>query len=251
MPELAKQTWPQARQAIQMCGAALLPVGAIEQHGPHLPLGTDWFIAQHIAAQVARAPEWLLLPGIPVGVSHEHRQFWGTLTISADDLRAVVLATIRSAAGHGIKRFVLVNGHGTNCAPLDEAARLLRADGISVYVFNWWQAIVDTLTTLSLNPVDNAGPVETSLILAIDPELMRGEGLPDAAQGTQWGAAVEGVQVEFDAIRFTQAGNVGDPRLADAAKGRVLIDEAVARLTRFCIWLAARRDDHLAAAHKP
>ena len=251
MPELAKLTWPQARQAIQTCDVALLPVGSVEQHGPHLPLGTDWFIAHHIAAQVARAPRWLLLPGVVVGVSHEHLQFWGTLTVSADELRAFVLAAVRSAATHGMRRFVLVNGHGTNGAALDEAARLLRADGIAAYVFNWWQAIADTLSALSLQPVDHAGPVETSLVLAIDPGLVCGDGLRDAGQGTEWGTFIEGVQVEFDAIRFTEAGNVGDPRTADAAKGHVLVAEAVAGLTRFCIWLADQRDDPLAAAHKP
>ncbi len=246
MPELAQLTWPEARDAIKRCLVALFPVGAVEQHGPHLPLATDSIIAQGIAARVAEDPRWLLLPGLSVGVSHEHAQFWGTLTVSAEELRALTLATVRSAAAHGVSRFVLVNGHGTNCAALDDAARVLRSDGLPTYVFNWWQAIAPTLASLSLRPVDHAGPVETSLMLAIDPRHVRSDRLEEAGRASEWGAYVDGVQVEFDAVRFSPEGNVGDPRNADAATGRALLRDAAAALERFCRWLADQPGARLA-----
>ncbi len=246
MPELAQLTWLEAREAIKACHVALLPVGSVEQHGPHLPVATDSIIAQGIAARVAEDPRWLLLPGLSVGVSHEHGQFWGTLTVSAEGLRDLTLATLRSAAAHGISRFVLVNGHGTNCAALDDAARLLRSDGLPTYVFNWWQSIAPTLASLHLRPVDHAGPVETSLMLAIDPRHVRSDRLQEAGRTSEWGAYVDGVQVEFDAVRFSAQGNVGDPRSASAATGRVLLRDAVGALARFCHWLADQADARLA-----
>ncbi len=246
MPQLVQLTWPEAGKAIKACLVALLPVGSVEQHGPHLPLATDSMIAQAIAVRLVEDPRWLLLPSLSLGVSHEHGQFWGTLTVSAEELRGLALATIHSAAAHGITRFVLVNGHGTNCAALDDAARVLRSDGLPTYVFNWWQAIAPTLASLSLRPVDHAGPVETSLMLAIDPRHVRSDRFQEAGQTDEWGAYVDGVQVEFDAVRFSAKGNIGDPRSADAATGQVLLHDAVAALGRFCQWLADQPDARLA-----
>jgi creatinine amidohydrolase len=246
MVELAQLTWPEAKQAIRATSVALLPVGSIEQHGPHLPLSTDLIIAEHIAAGAAAAPGLLLLPSLPVGVSCEHSQFWGTLTIPPDRLRDLALAIIRSASAHGLRKFVFVNGHGTNCAPLDDAARLLRGEGLPTYVFNWWQAVGSTLASLSLRPVDHAGPVETSLLLAMDPRLVRGSCISAAGRVGDWGTYVESVQVGFDAIAFSAEGNVGDPRSADAEKGAIVLREAVTALARFCVWLAGQAETDLA-----
>jgi len=119
--ELARLSWPDARDAIREADVALLPVGAMEQHGPHLPLGTDWYIASHIAHETAEQDGLLVLPGFAVGVSHEHRQFWGTLTVSPGQLRDQAIAVARSLATHGLRRIVFVNGHASNCAPLEAA----------------------------------------------------------------------------------------------------------------------------------
>ena len=245
MTELAQLTWAEAKEAIEASPVSLLPVGSIEQHGPHLPLATDLLIAQHLAARAAEKSRRLLLPPLPVGISHEHSQFWGTLTLSADGLADLALAIVRSAAAHGLKRFVFVNGHGANCVALDDAARQLRGENLPTYVFNWWQAVGPALRSLSLSPVDHAGPVETSILLAINPSLVRTNRLSDAARAGEWGRSVESVQVLFDAVSFTPEGNVGDPRSATAEKGTILLRDAIAALNRFCDWLADRPDGDL------
>jgi len=245
--ELERLNWPDARDAICAAPVALLPIGAVEQHGPHLPLGTDWFIARHIARDAAARSALPLLPGIPVGVSHEHRQFWGTLTVSKDQLRDHAVAIARSLAAHGLRRIVFVNGHGSNCGPLEEAARQLRRDRIHAFVFNWWQSIAATLAELFPEPTAHAGSIETSLMLAIDPALVSRERLSDASGVTEWGTYVEGVQVGFDTVEFSAAGNVGDPGRGDADKGRAILSAAVDSLARFCAWLVSREDDDLAA----
>jgi len=249
--ELARLSWPDARDAIRQASVALLPVGAIEQHGPHLPLGTDWYIASHIAQEMTEQDGLLLLPGFAVGVSHEHRQFWGTLTVSPRQLRDQAMVVARSLAAHGLRRIVFVNGHGSNCAPLDEAVRHLREDGIRAFVFNWWQSIANTLAQLFPDPTAHAGSIETSIMLVIDPDLVRKECFEKASESTEWGAYVEGVQVGFDAADFSDQGNVGDPGLADVEKGARALTAARESLSRFCGWLSERSDEDLASApHK-
>lgn len=243
--ELARISSKDAREAMRVARVALLPVGAVEQHGPHLPLGTDWYIASHIAHEAAQAADRLLLPGIPVGVSREHRQFWGTLDVSSPMLRDQAIAIARSAAVHLLRRIVFVNGHGSNCAALEEASRDLREEGVFAFVFNWWQSIGPWLAELFPDPTAHAGSIETSLMLAIDPGLVRRDRFDEAGRSDRWGTYVEGVLVGWDAIDFTAEGNVGDPRLADVGKGSAALSAACESLGRFCDWLARQADEEL------
>ncbi len=245
--ELARLSWPDARDAIRQAHVALLPVGATEQHGPHLPLGTDWYIASHIAGEVAEQDGRLLLPGIQVGVSREHRQFWGTLAVSPSQLRDQAMAVARALGDHGLRRIVFVNGHGSNSAPLEDAARKLREQDIHAFVFNWWQSIATTLAELFPDPPAHAGSIETSLMLAIHPDLVHEDRFDEASSVSQWGTYLEGVLVGFDAADFTDAGNVGgDPSLASVEKGRTALSAACDSLGRFCTWLAERPEEDLA-----
>ena len=249
--ELARLSWPDARDAIRQASVALLPVGAIEQHGLHLPLGTDWYIASRIAQETTEQDGLLLLPGFAVGVSHEHRQFWGTLTVSPTELRDQAMAVARSLGDHGLRRIVFVNGHASNCAPLEAAAQRLRCDGIYAFVFNWWQSIAATIAELFPEPTSHAGSLETSVMLVIDPDLVREERFDKASESTEWGRYVEGVQVGFDVADFSDQGNVGDPRLADVENGMRVLMAARESLSQFCVWLSERSDEELASApHK-
>jgi len=240
--ELLHLTWPEARDAIRSAGIALLPVGAVEQHGPHLPLGTDLFIARWITDRAIESRRWIRLPEIAVGASEEHRQFWGTLWVSPDRLRDQSEALADAAASHGIRRIVFVNGHGGNAGPLADAARRLRHRDIHAYVYNWWISIRDLLSSLFPDPTAHAGSIETSAMLAIDPDAVRFDRIREADPAREWGVRVEGVEVASDAIEFTASGNVGDPALADPDAGRRILDEAAGRLVRFGDWLSDRPD---------
>jgi creatinine amidohydrolase len=243
--KLTELTWVEAREAILQARVALLPVGSTEQHGPHLPLGTDWLVARRIAEQASKKGGWLVLPGLPVGVSEGHRQFWGTLWLCPDMLRDYVVSLARSLASHNLRRIVFVNAHGGNCAALDEAVRILRTERICVYTHNWWIAIRDLLRELFPDPTAHAGSIETSAMLAIDPALVNQERFKEASSVVQWGKWMEGVEVGMDTIDFSEEGNVGDPSLAEVEKGRALIEAAADGLNRFCIWLAEQPEDAL------
>lgn len=246
--ELSRMSWSQAKDGISAAKVALLPVGSTEQHGPHLPLGTDWLTAQEIARRAGKLGGWLVLPTVPVGVSEHHRQFWGTLWVPPEVLRDYVMGMARALASHGLRRLVLVNGHGGNTAALEEAARRLRLEGIFSFVYVWWRAIPEVIAEVVESGGSHAGEMETAVVLAIAPELVRPEAYGEAAaKGVpQWGKRVEGVEVGFDTLDFSGSGATGDPSRATVEKGERLLAAAAGRLQAFCQWLAAQPEEELA-----
>lgn len=244
--ELARLSWAQAKEALERAKVALLPVGSMEQHGPHLPLGTDYLTAAWIAREAARRGDFLLLPTIPVGVSPHHRQFWGTLWVEPEVLRDYVMGIARSLAYHGLRRLVFVNGHGGNTEALMEACRRLRDEGIYAYVYIWWRAVGEEIQKHFAGG-GHAGPVETSVVWHISPELVQPERFAEAAAGAgeRWGRPVHGVNIGYDTIDFSTSGCVGDPRKADPAKGEEVMEATVEKLLNFCRWLASAPEEEL------
>jgi creatinine amidohydrolase len=184
----------------------LIPVGSTEQHGPHLPLATDTLIAEEIAGRSVHHTEGLMIgPTISVSASGEHAGFPGTLSIGTAVTTALVIELVRSADwAAGV---VLVNAHGGNHAAITAAVDTLVAEGRSV--LSWspsWPRRLDG------GPADlHAGRIETSMMLAIDPGLVRLE------------LAVAGADATLDDLRshgvkaVSPNGVLGDP---DGASGR-------------------------------
>ena len=128
---LGELTWPEAKRRFQEVDVALLPVGAIEQHGPHLPLDCDAFDADYLAKAVAercKEPSPLVLPLISYGVSYHHEDFSGTLSVNPETLSQMVYDIGMSAVKHGITKLVIVNGHGGNSPALHFAAQMINRD---------------------------------------------------------------------------------------------------------------------------
>lgn len=251
--KLENLTWETTREALQNKPIGLIPIGAVENHGPHLPLATDWIAATAIAEAAASRDGIMVLPGCSVGVSEHHRQFWGTIWIEPDLLRGLAVGIARAAASHGMDRLVFVNGHGGNTATLDQATRILRKEGIHAFVFEYWHAIHELIERTCQLPEDHAGDMETSVVLAVDPSLVYRERFAQAAaQGVvSWGRQVHGVQLPLDTVEFTRSGTVGDPSRASAEKGRLLIDASAEELVKFCTWLSARDEAELASSGRP
>jgi creatinine amidohydrolase len=224
---LAELTWPEVEAAIAAGRrTAVLPLGALEQHGPHLPLATDTWIGDALAEGVcARLEDTLQLPTVALGCSVEHMAFPGTVDLRAETLTAVLADTIRSLAHHGIARVFVFSAHGGNVSPLRDALPALRAAVAPVEVVA--QTDLDDVTA-RLHRVaaahgiapgaagHHAGEVETSILLAIRPGAVRMDML---AAGLV--ADVPDPQALFYPSLRPHApdGTVGDPRPADAARG--------------------------------
>jgi creatinine amidohydrolase len=158
---------------------AVLPVGAVEQHGPHLSLSVDRDILDGIiAAAVPLIPEdcpALFLPTCPVGKSNEHSSWPGTLTLSAATLMAMWSEIGASVAAAGVKKLILLNSHGGQIAPMDIVARDLRVKhGMLTVAANWFgMGLPEGLISADEERFGiHAGEVETSMMLALHPGLV-------------------------------------------------------------------------------
>jgi creatinine amidohydrolase len=168
---LANMTQPQAKEALGR-GTAIIVTGSIEQHGGHLPLGTDAFAALTIALRVGRRLEAPVLPLSPVGVAPYHLHWAGSLTISPDTLAALMLDVCEGLSAAGVERVIVVNWHEGNTAAIRIAADRLQAK-LPVRVI----VVEAHVITNGLFPDEmeftHAGSMETAAVLAHDPSLVR------------------------------------------------------------------------------
>ena len=201
---LGERTWTEVERA-----TVLVPVGSLEQHGPHLPLDTDARIAAAVARRAAD-PSMLIAPPLAYGASGEHEGFAGTLSIGHAALRAVLVELGRSA-GAWASRLVFVNGHGGNLPTVAEAAIQLRAEGRDVA---WSGCVVPGGDA-------HAGRTETSILLALDPSVVR---LAAAEVGNTAPLRDLMPALTSGGVKAASANGVlGDPRGATAAEGEALL----------------------------
>jgi creatinine amidohydrolase/Fe(II)-dependent formamide hydrolase-like protein len=234
-------TWPQMEARLGANDMALLPVGAIEQHGPHLPLDTDSFDAEYLSRRVAEAcspPRPLVLPLLPYGVSYHHRDFKGTVGITNETLSQLVYDVGMSCAENGIRKLIIINGHGGNDPALHYAAQMINRDtGIFVCVDSGETSDVDIAKlTVTANDV-HAGEVETSTSLAIRPELVHMElaesSIPAFSSEYLDFSSKRGISWFGSTRMISPNGIMGDPTRADAAKGERIWQIMVAHLVAF------------------
>jgi len=233
-------TWKEGRSLFHERQVALVPVGATEQHGPHLPLGTDFMIVSAIATEVAKHGGFVSTPVVPVGSSYHHRQFWGTLWVSPATLMQYLLEIARSLKYHGIDRLIFVNGHGAgNTFAVQECRQYLREEGVTALVYEWWYAVRDLTEELFEKPAGHADEIETSLMMAVAPSLVRSECFSEAEKGAvdSWGVTHFGAETYFDTIDFSPNGAIGRPTLASAEKGKRLFEASCKQLLNLAQWL--------------
>ncbi len=140
----------------------LIPMGSTEQHGPHLPLDTDTRIARELAVRVAaELDDVLVAPALPIGASGEHAGFAGTLSVGIEVAAQMIVEIVRTA-GPEFERIVVISGHGGNAAALRSAQDLCAHEGRPVEI--WWPQLAEGDA--------HAGRTETSVMLAVAPELV-------------------------------------------------------------------------------
>ncbi|MEM1120562.1 MAG: creatininase family protein, partial [Bacteroidota bacterium] len=170
-------TWEEAEEHLQKVDIALLPVGAIEQHGPHLPLDVDAFDADYLAKKVAAAcshPKPLVLPLVLYGVSYHHEDFRGTISISNEAMAQYIYEIGKSVAKNGIKKLIIVNGHGDNAPTLNYAAQMINRDtGIFVCIDTGETSDTDLDKLITTKNDAHAGETETSTTLDNRPQLVQ------------------------------------------------------------------------------
>jgi creatinine amidohydrolase len=241
---LDRLSWPDVQLAAARPGSTVIwPFGAIEQHGPHLPLNTDALFADRIVDAVlervsADLPIWRL-PVSSFGFSPEHRGFPGTLSLGAEALLALVMAVGRDLTSAGFDRLILFNAHGGQIALLQVAARQLRAElpAMAVLPCFLWSG-PEGIDRLVPEPERHEGLhaalAETSLMLHLAPELVGKERPHDGQLGQDWGNSpppgwsLEGaVPDAWLTADLSSSGVIGDARGASAELGEALFHELV------------------------
>lgn len=198
-------------------GVLIVPIGATEQHGPHLPLDTDTYLAGEIASRVnAVRPTSGLAPSLAFGSSGEHADFPGTLSIGTDVLCALVVELVRDSSRHW-SSLLVVNGHGGNFEALQQAARICRHEGRAFAAVH-----------LAVEGMDaHAGAAETSMMLYLDPSRVR---LPLVRQGNLSPTQDLMQQLRKGGVRTVSPNGVlGDPTGASADQGQNWIDALTAK----------------------
>ena len=174
--EAALLPWPRVGELLASGAVPILPFGAQEQHGPHLPLSTDTMMADGLARRLAAAVGGLLLPALPYGQTTDNSAFSGTVSLSFDTTRAVAVDIAAAVQAHGARGLVIVNGDFGNRAPLTLAARQISDAGLRVLVVNYpglEQVVADLLTTEPAGfGLVHADEFETSVVLALRPETV-------------------------------------------------------------------------------
>jgi creatinine amidohydrolase len=213
----------------------VLPIGAVEQHGPHLPVLTDALVAEALLARaLERRPDdgsvWAL-PTQAYGKSNEHAGFAGVLALSAQTLAATLLELAAGVATSGLKRLMFLNGHGGNTDVLDYVARDVRAAHgivcVSAHPFRFGLAAA-VVSGAEEGFGIHAGEAETSTLLALAPELVHED---------RFAAELPGVRTSLRRLSLkgaasfgwltrdlSESGTIGDPRAATAEKGQAILD---------------------------
>jgi len=228
--------------------ACVFPLGAIEQHGPHLPVFTDWLIANALASRLDEScgGRLLVMPGPAVGCSEHHLAFSGTLSNAHETFRATVMESLDAAVAHGFRRFLLLNAHGGNAAIggviAEQASR--RWPKADVVFTTWFRLAAERLRPLvqgEYPSVGHACEFETSVVLALRPDLVDmsavvDDGIPQASpmlRGDLLRGGGATRSLPFD--RISKSGVFGKPTLATAEKGRQILEITVSMLRQLVI----------------
>lgn len=232
-------TWPELAEAVKRQPVVVIPIGSVEQHGPHLPLDTDNFLIWNICEEAARRAdgEILLMPQVPYGFETHHMDFPGTIDVKPEHLLHFMVDITTSVAHHGFERILIADGHGSNMPVLDLVARRTNTETKALCGAFIWPSLapeaVRKVRQSGRGGMAHACELETSVYLHLDAarvqmDKARAEtGMP--ASEFIWMDLMEGSPVLLMDrwTRFSKSGVSGDPTLATAEKGRAVFEAVV------------------------
>jgi creatinine amidohydrolase len=234
-----RMTAPALIKAARENAVVIIPLGATEQHGPHLPVQVDWRLAYEVSLRAAGLMHGrqraLVTPAIPFGMSEHHMSLGGTLTLNYSTMAAVVGFVVRSAARHGFARIFVLNGHGGNIAALETIITELTIElKLPLAGGTYWQIGIDSIRQILEHQgvVLHACEAETSMLQALSPETVMPLDASFKAPLVPGLSAIEGVNPGVYRWQQLQTrspiGVIGEAWAATPEKGRRLLD-AIAR----------------------
>lgn len=237
-------TWPEMAEVVKRQPVVVLPIGSVEQHGPHLPLDVDNFLIWNICEEAAQRAEGeiLLMPPVPYGFETHHMDFPGTIDIQPEHLLHFMLDITTSVARHGFERILIADGHGSNMPILDLVARRTNIETSALCgAFIWPSLAPDAIARVRQSGrggMAHACELETSVYLHLDAPRVR----MDKARAELGMGGSDFIFMDLMAgspvllmdvwSRFSKSGVSGDPTLATAEKGKAVFDAVVDAFVR-------------------
>ena len=226
MRELIHMTWKEIEALDRDKAIMVMPIGSVEQHGPHLPVGTDYLIAQAFAQRLTQWKETsymgILLPTIQFGVNAEHAHFQGTIRVPQESISSLLEGQCNSLMEYGFHRFVILNSHGGNSSLLDSFVRNYRISHpcqmtaftyLSSTVYKGHEELFENEVGLDIH----AGEFETSIMQYIYPQLVKDD---LARTGDECNLSSRALPPGWLTRELSRSGVMGRPSLATAEKGQ-------------------------------
>jgi len=248
---IGEMTWTEVRDQVGTGAAAIIPMGSIEEHGPHAPMG-DYMIIDAIAKRTADATGDLVVPTLPFGYSEYFRMYPGCITLRPETLTAVVEDTIECLLSHNLNRIVIFNGHAGNLPILELLGRKYRRKiGLVIPIVSPLQVMQNPALIKELYGegfvLGHGGEPVGSIYKVLAPDSVHMERAGAFGRSNMFGMPTEGLgtvnvngvraQVALDMTDVTpDTGSLSDPSLATAERGAKLLDFTVARCIEFMQW---------------
>jgi creatinine amidohydrolase len=243
-----EMTWPEVNEAVAQRRVALVPVGAIEQHGPHLPVDVDNTFVEHICDETARRGAGFIvsMPAVHYGYNTHNMDFPGTIDIKMQNFMNYCCDIGESLACQAFSRILFVNGHGSNASLCDLIARKLTVTTTAmVGAVNHWQVAWDVIQSLlegGSYAADHACEWETSEYMALRPELVQvdkiADEIPAHRGGPRWLYPDLSSQRQVHFMnwwsKMNTSGVAGTPSRATAEKGRKMLEATIEGLVVIC-----------------
>ena len=204
---LEHMNYPEVEEYLKKCDLVIIPVGSLENHGKHMPLGTDTLIPHRIAELICERSEYVIAPTIPYGATDDLTGFAGTVSLGVDGLTWLLGRVVDQLYRYGFRRFIILNGHGGNCKSADTVGISVYERGGLLACVNWW------LIAGELKPEwkgGHGGGEETAGVMAVDPGLIHYEYLTEP-EGVRNDLSEELPSASWTSVRFRGA-SVSVPR---------------------------------------
>lgn len=240
----------QIQKAIDESAIIVIPIGATEQHGPHLPLATDYFMAETVAYQAAaslkaKGVKVLVTPAIWTGYSPHHMDFAGSITLRGETVINLLIDVVKSIWSHGARKIFILNGHGGNMNLINSTVQMLKFEHqVMVTAASYWSfatKFIPEWRLSELGGIDHACEMEMSLMLHNAPGLAN----QDQARNASWfpksrfltGDLMAGAPVStaWSFKDLTTDGTLGNAEIASANRGKDLMQVIVDEITEFLI----------------
>ena len=248
---LGEMSWTEVRDSIKQGAAAIIPLGSIEEHGPHAPMG-DYVVVDAIAERTAIVTGDLVVPTMPFGYSEYFRDYPGTITLRPETLAEVVNDIVDCLSQHGLHHIVIFNGHAGNAPILELLTRRIRRDrGLLIPSVSPLQVIQNPTLIKDLYgegmQLGHGGEPMGSLMMALQAGRVHMERAGSFGRKQIWGMPTDGLgAILFRGVRVAlpldmgdvtpETGSLADPSKASEERGHALLDNAVKFCTEFMRW---------------